>query len=171
MNNSLVSLYSRVNAQNLRTRFVHIPKNERAFTSNQSQWSPLHIRRIVTPSAATHSTESSILCYGCVVQFFDPLTGFESPHLRIHKVEKNFLCGDVLTSPISQFHKIGLELVESSSSPPRFLSTAIHQLPDAADGKLLDFTPVLSEQNKLTDCQCWTIVGISSFVVDSQSLS
>ncbi|KAG1444874.1 hypothetical protein G6F56_010125 [Rhizopus delemar] len=170
--NSPVSLFNRINSQTARTKYMTC--NENKLCAKNSTWSPFDIIIVRQPKQVVVTQQSkssqryntsrlqlqkspvSHLTYGTEIILRESQTGVSSPPLVLCKVDK----GRVVSAygPVSQMQKIALRLV--SSEAPVYLSAAGSM--SEQDHSWLDYSPSRqeSEEEKVDDYLCWTIVGI-----------
>lgn len=105
LNGSTISLFSRINSQTARTKFMAVDDGK--LSAKTFKWSAFRIDvvRSTEDYLAQDFEESAPVTYGSEVTLTDVLTGSVSEMLLIRKVEKGFLCLDA-TGPVSQLQKL-----------------------------------------------------------------
>ncbi|KAI8338616.1 beta-trefoil DNA-binding domain-containing protein [Chlamydoabsidia padenii] len=172
MVNQLVSFYSRINSQTVRTKYMTSDNDQ--LCAKNTLWSPFEIILLhqPPPQQPTKSNRNvshqyaAPLVYGSELILKDTRTGTRSQPLIIRKVDRGRIVPDA-GGPVSQMQKVALQLVSSSSL---YLSAS-----GANDEKGTDQVATLNYATsrmvpdgldvyeRVDDHLCWTIVGISTF--------
>ena len=186
-----ISLYSRINSQTVRTRFV-TASNERGWSANQRRWDALVIRAVdddgsvsatLSDSSSTlGSLDAPIIRYGMKVVLSHPMyPHLRSPIMIIRKVDRNEVakCTPGATSgDVSQMHRIVFEnphnghmywgSIPLDDATPSI--TASYGSANDLDGEIINQVGWITAtdhhsllQYKVPDHLCWTIVGVTSF--------
>jgi hypothetical protein len=186
---SQISLYSRINSQTVRTKYL--TSDQQTLCAKHSSWSAFDIIVIhqsspqqqqlqpsPQPSTAYYNQQQYHpnhqlsmagipLTYGSEIVLKDSQSGACSPHVIIRKVDKSSIAMDA-TGPVSQMQKVALQLTSSvDNKTPLYLSSngpAIQGDDDPA-ATWLDqaFSKRVDAIESVDDCFCWTIVGIAKF--------
>jgi hypothetical protein len=178
-NNSLVSLFNRINSQTVRTKYMS--SENKQLCAKHSSWSPFEIIVVRQPNQAINPENHSVsvpVTYGTEIILKDTTTGVSSPPVIIRKVEK----GQVVPHAyglMSQMQKIALQLSSSTGEQPLYLSAngAIMQYQQEnndtsnnnhSTNSWLEYVASNKQQQNsnielIDDHLCWTMVGISKF--------
>lgn len=169
-----VSLYNRVNAQTLSTKYLTVEKNGTCVQANT--WTSFQIYPIQEENQQLDTTYRPLL-YDMTVVLSDPSTGYVSPPMIVRRLDGKFISEDS-SSSISQmqrmcFERPPLDSISSDVLPPArraFLSASLAQSKNAPTETAIQFTtfedylPRSSDSGviEIDDFGQWTIVGVGS---------
>lgn len=184
-----VSLFNRVNAQTVRTKYMTIENG--ALCASNASWSAFTVNVLRRPANdPPHVGGPEPVTYGCEVVLTDQHSGISTPPLIIRKVDKGRVVSDE-GGPVSQMQKIAL-LRQSTEGGRSYLSaagphptvvaaqnyaaaSAAAQVQTPAPAPTTGTHPLLYQAPRVHDDAnnvqfdegddyiCWTIVGISKF--------
>ncbi|KAI8344396.1 beta-trefoil DNA-binding domain-containing protein [Chlamydoabsidia padenii] len=179
---SQISLYSRINSQTVRTKYLTSTSttDQYSLCAKYSSWSAFDIILVhqhqqqqlsmayYNHQQYNHNHQLSMsmagvpLNYGSEIILKDSQTGACSPRVIIRKVEKGSISMESM-GPVCQMQKVALQLA-SSSHKPIYLSSNGPAIQDHEDETSTWLDQGFSQLiNTMDDCFCWTIVGIAKF--------
>ncbi|KAK0532906.1 hypothetical protein OC842_003151 [Tilletia horrida] len=86
---SLIALYSRINSQTVRTKYMAVGSNHQHLVSLHGGWSAFRISLIARPPEASYAAhDEDIITYGSVVILTDAATGCSTDPLVLCKVDR-----------------------------------------------------------------------------------
>ncbi|KAI9292083.1 beta-trefoil [Neoconidiobolus thromboides FSU 785] len=173
MSGSLVSLYSRINSQTVRTNYFKV-NDGKVITFSKSDWSPMRIELAgeSLDKDNFNSNKPRPITYGSHVTLSDWDSGFKSETFEILKVER----GEVLLDyqgPVLQMHKIALRkaevkqnvsLLSCDSNDAMCKSNGMVNFSNMKLVNLLSCSSFNCDSEKsirVEDRDIWTLVGIS----------
>ncbi|KAH7104566.1 hypothetical protein BKA62DRAFT_692650 [Auriculariales sp. MPI-PUGE-AT-0066] len=128
-----VSLFNRINAQTVRTKYLTVDAG--ALAASNNHWSAFTVTVLRRPpSEGPHIGGPEPVVYGSEIDLTDQQTGFTTGRLIIRKVDKTRVLADD-GGPVSQMQKVALQRINADGTRTYLSAAGPQQQPSSSNGQ------------------------------------